>query len=214
MTDLHQLFELAGADPSVDGDALPGDLRRGRLALSWARRRRAASGILGVVLAGAAGFGLTQVGHGDRARPEQSNNRPSESEPPARVVLLSQPLVAGPYEFAATPEGWKVQGENAFGVVIAPTDGSVSSNPDDFAGKLVILFDQNPPSGAERTVQGREFWLRGDSGYTTIATRTLPGEPEGVVSVQFPADAGWSEDTMLRFLSSVSVGPAARPGVG
>ena len=215
MTDLDQLLRFAaGADPGVDGDIVNADLRRGRRALIRTRQRHAASAVLGVALAGAVGFGLVQAVDADQTRPQQTTNPPSPSMSPDGVVLLSQPLDAGPYEFATTPEGWAVQGENAFAVVIAPLDGSVSSNPDDFRGKLVILFDKNPPSGEVRTVQGRQFWLRGDSGYTTIATRTLPGEPDGVVSVQFPDDTGWSEEVMLRFLASVSVGPGAQPGLG
>ena len=47
-----------------------------------------------------------------------------------------------------------------------------------------------------------------------MATPTLPGEPEGVVRIQFPDSAGWTRDTMLQFLGSVHVGETAVHGVG
>jgi hypothetical protein len=57
-------------------------------------------------------------------------------------------------------------------------------------------------------------WVHGDSGYTTVSTRTRPGEPRGVVHIQYPDDAGWQLATMVRFLDSVHVGPGAKAGHG
>jgi hypothetical protein len=129
------------------------------------------------------------------------------------VLLLDQPMQAGPYSFDTTPDGWEVQGASAFAVTIAPV-GAPDQDPNSFLGKLVILFDQNPPSGEQEAREGRTFWIRGDSGHTTISTRTRPGEPTGVVSIQFPDDAGWSRDSMLEFLAGVHVGEGAQPGLG
>ena len=125
------------------------------------------------------------------------------------ISFLAQPFEAGPYTFDQTPVGWEVQGAYPQGVTIAPV-GFPDQEPLSFVGKLVIMFDGNPLSGEQVQRDGRTFWVRGDSGYTTIATPTLPGEPTGNVLIQFPDDTGWTRDTMLTFLASVHVG-AGRP---
>ena len=124
------------------------------------------------------------------------------------VQLLSQPFEAGPYTFAATPEGWYVQGAYPQGVTIAPEGVDLNPSPYSFEGKLVIMLDGHQPFGEPVTFAGREFWVRGDSGYTTIETLTRTGEPEGKLSVQYPDDSGWTQDTMLEFLAT----RAGRPG--
>ena len=98
-------------------------------------------------------------------------------------------------------------------MTIAPV-GFPDQEPLSFVGKLVILFDGNPLSGEQVERDGRTFWVHGDSGYTTIATPTRPGEPTGNVLIQFPDDTGWTRDTMLAFLGGVHVGPGAQQGVG
>ena len=97
---------------------------------------------------------------------------------------------------------------------IVPDDGSTSSDPNVFVGKLVIMFDANPPDGRVVDHDGRRFWVSGDSGYTTLATRTEGDEPDGVVRIQYPTGAGWDESSMVDFLGSVHVGPGARQGLG
>jgi hypothetical protein len=130
------------------------------------------------------------------------------------VQLLAQPFEAGPYTFASTPEGWYVQGSYPQGVTIAPEGADLNPSPYSFEGKLVIMFDAHRPSGEQVRFESRAFWVRSSSGYITIETLTRAGEPEGKVSVQFPVDAGWTQDTMLAFLAGVQVGPGAVPGVG
>jgi hypothetical protein len=213
MEDLTTLLDrAAGPTPAVD--AL-GDLTRGRRALARARRRRAGTGLLGLALAGAAGLGGVTLADGPTPSPRVVDVPETPPVSPAGGVrLLAQPFEAGPYTFDSTPEGWYVQGAYPQGVTIAPVDGDVDPDPTVFTGKLVIMFSENPPSGELVSYDGRDFWVRGDSGYTTILTRTRPGEPEGTVSVQFPGDTGWTQETMLEFLASVQVGPDALPGLG
>jgi hypothetical protein len=99
-------------------------------------------------------------------------------------------------------------------VTIAPV-GFPDQEPASFVGKLVIMLDQNPLGRGERVdVDGRDFRIRESEGYTTISTATRPGEPAGVVRIQYPSGTGWSRDTMLEFLADVQVGPGAQPGVG
>jgi hypothetical protein len=213
MNDLNSLLDRAAgpAPASVDPHA---DLTRGHEALARTRRRRTAAGLLGVATAGLVGIGVARqvttdqgpvpaigVDHGDRSGR-------------TGVVLLAQPFEAGPYTFDATPEGWEVQGAVPSGVTIAPV-GFPDQEPLSFVGKLVILFDGNPLGRGERVeLDGRAFMLREGEGYTTISTPTRPGEPAGVVRIQYPSDTGWTRATMLEFLAGVHVGPSAQPGLG
>ena len=132
----------------------------------------------------------------------------------AGVQLVAADAEAGPYTFGKLPEGWEVQGISPSAVTIAPPDAK-DQEPNSFAGKLVILYDQNAPSGDVTSVDGRDFHLRGDSDYTTIiSVSTEAGQPEGTVYVQYPDSAGWSQDTMIEFLDAVQVNESAQPGVG
>lgn len=193
---------LAVADterPSADPDA---DLTRARVAARVRARRRFRAALGGVTAAVVLAVGAGVV-----------LDEPATPGPDG-VVLVDQRFEATPYTFDLTPEGWSVQAQKPAAVTIAPDDGSASDEPDDFTGKLVILFDTNPPDGRVVDRGGRRFWVADDSDYTTIATRARAGEPAGVVRIQYPGDTGWDEDSMLAFLGSVHVGPGARHGFG
>lgn len=211
MNDLNTLLERAAGPTSAPVDA-HADLTRGHRALSRTRRRRSAMGLLGVAAAGVAGVGVVRYAGADDG-PSQAVERPGTSGRQAGISFLAQPLEAGPYTFDATPEGWEVQGISPSGVTIAPV-GFPDQEPSSFTGKLVIMFDGNPLSGEQFQRDGRTFWVRGNSGYTTMATPTLPGEPAGNVLIQFPDDTGWTRDTMLQFLAGVHVGAGAQRGLG
>jgi hypothetical protein len=208
MNDLNVLLDRAAGPVSAPVDALA-DVTRGHRALARTRRRRAAGGLLGVAAAGVVGVGVVRLAQPDTVQPA----RAVETTRGAGISFLAQPFEAGPYTFDQTPVGWEVQGVYPQGVTIAPV-GFPDQEPSSFVGKLVILFDGNRLSGEQVQRDGRTFWVHGDSGYTTIATPTLPGEPTGNVLIQFPDDTGWTRDTMLTFLASVHVGPGAQQGVG
>jgi hypothetical protein len=212
MTDLTDLLDRVVDldDNTVDARA---DLVRARTA--WQRRRRvrslAAAGSLvavGVLAVGVAGSGVL-----DRAPQDDSVVVDPGADKHGSITLLAAALEAGPYTFGKVPEGWTVQGTTPSAVTIAQ-QGDDDGNPDSFVGKLVILYDQNPPSGEPSVVNGRTFFTRGDSGHTTISVATEAGQPVGQVMVQFPDSAGWSHDTMIEFLDAVQVNASAQPGLG
>jgi hypothetical protein len=210
VNDLNTLLERAAGPTAPPVDAYA-DLTRGRRALSRTRRRRGALGLVGVAALGVAGVGIARVTDpGDEGVAADDTSAHGGS---TGITFLAQPFEAGPYTFDQTPEGWEVQGADAYAVTIAPI-GFPDQEPLSFAGKLVILFDGNRPSGSPIDYHGRTFWIGGSNGSSTIATRTHRNEPRGVVSVQYPNDAGWTRDTMLAFLAGVHVGPDARQGVG
>ena len=209
MNDLNTLLDRAAGPATVPFDARA-DLTRGRRALSRTRRRRAAGGLLGVTAASVVGIGAFRMAQPDSTQPQRAVE---STRTGGGISFLSQPFVAGPYTFDQTPVGWEVQGANPQGVTIAPV-GFADQDPLSFLGKLVIMFDGNEPSGEKVDLDGRTFWVNSDFGYTTIATPTVAGEPDGNVLIQFPDNTGWTRDTMLTFLAGVHVGPGAQPAVG
>lgn len=215
-TDLNDL--LASASRADGGEAFDAraDLYRARRAMARIRRRRVAGGVVGLAVAGI--IGTTAVRQYDAPAKEQTpataEHRESK-ESTDKIRLVSQTLEAGPYTFDKTPEGWRdlnfAHPESA--VVIGPETGN--QDPESFLGKLVISMSNNPPAGEQVEYDGRGYWvLDSGSDHTRITTMTRPGEPEGALEIQFPDDAGWSQDTMLEFLSTVQVGEAAQPTVG
>ncbi|MGY2704287.1 hypothetical protein [Nocardioides sp. HB32] len=199
--DLKHVLGVAAAAERRDPDPLA-DLARAHAAASSRLRRRVRVGLAGAAVVTVLGLGSGAV------------LTDSPAPAPEHVRLVAARLDATPYTFDLTPKGWSVQAQQPTAVTIAPDDGSTSDEPDDFRGKLVILFDANPPDGRPVDRDGRRFWVSGDSGYTTIATRTVAGEPAGVVRIQYPLGAGWDEQSMVAFLASVHVGPGARQGLG
>lgn len=187
------------ARPDVDP---ADDLARARAASRRRTRRRFRAGLTGLTTAVVLGLGVSSV-----LPDEEPADQPG-------VELVAERLEAAPYTFDLTPEDWSVQAQQASAVTIVPDDGSTSASPDDFRGKLVILFDTNPPSGRELHVGGRDFWISDSGDYTTLATFTRGDEPSGVVRIQYPADTGWDLKAMVAFLGSVHVGPGARHGFG
>jgi hypothetical protein len=212
MNDLNTLLDRAAGPASHQPVDVAADLTRGHRALSRTRRRRASAGLAGVAAAGVVGVGVVRHVGADEG-PQQATEQHTDTGRTAGISFLAQPLEAGPYTFDATPEGWEVQGVSPSAVTIAPV-GFADQEPNSFVGKLVILFDGNPLSGDKVERDGRTFWVHGDSGYTTIATPTVSGEPAGHVLIQFPDDTGWTRDTMLEFLAGVHVGSGAQQGVG
>ncbi|GAA4691042.1 hypothetical protein [Nocardioides conyzicola] len=215
--DLKRALQSAAESgrPAVDP---ADDLARAVAAARARSRRRFRVGLAGVASVAVLGVGAAVVLDREPTDPAVSAPRPSG------VELVSKQLDATPYTFDLTPKGWSVQAQNPTGVTIVPDDGSTSDDPDVFVGKLVIMFDANPPDGRVLHHDGRRFWVAGTSGrttlaarlsgYTTVATHTRDDEPAGVVRIQYPNGAGWDEPSMVAFLASVHVGPGARHGLG
>ena len=206
--DLKRVLQSA-AETDRPGVDPADDLVRAVAAARARTRRRFRIGLAGVASAAVITVGAVTVLDREPADPGVAAPRTTGG-----VELVSETFEATPYTFDLTPQGWAVQGQRPSTVTIAPTDGSVSDHPDDFVGKLVIMFEANPPGGRPVDLDGRRFWITGDSGYTTISTRTLAGEPAGAVRIQYPDDTGWTEDTMLAFTASVHVGDTAQHGLG
>lgn len=220
MTELTDLLRRASESDHTP-TSVDGDLSRARAAL---RRRRARRSIrvgsiaaVAVIAAGIVGSNALQNDSNTPSVARDQGNQGNQGNEAIQgnpgVQLVAADADAGPYTFGKLPEGWEVQGVLPSGVTIAPV-GFKDQSPYSFLGKLVIMYDQNPPSGDVTTVNGRDFFSRGDSGHTTVVVATRPDEPSGAVSVQYPDSTGWDTATMIEFLDAVQVNESAEPGVG
>ncbi|QIG41969.1 hypothetical protein G5V58_03515 [Nocardioides anomalus] len=227
MNDLNTLLDRAAGPARATVDAHP-DLTRGHRALARTRRRRGAVGLAGVAAAGAFGVALTRGGGGGDTpvgvaddpttvpSPSTATSTPPTAPPTAPppttppptspTVDPSAPVTgsAAPRFFALppAPAGFELQGNSPSSVTIAPVgDRSV---PEDFEGKIVLMFDTHRPAGHRQVVDGRTFWVAADTGggYARVSTRSREGDPAGVLALQFPVRA-WTTDDALAFLSGV-----------
>ncbi|WP_293781513.1 hypothetical protein [uncultured Aeromicrobium sp.] len=187
------------------------DLLRAKSAAQVRSRRR-----LSAALAAASCVAVAAVTLANLTWPEGGGQPPPTASVPVAppVELVAMPMEATPFSFDLTPVGWSVQAHRPHGVTIAPDDGSTSDHPDDFAGKLVITFDNNPIEGQQIAGTDRPVSMTTDVGYTTLPMPTSGDEPVGVVRIQYPNDAGWTREAMIRFLTSIHVGPQAQATVG
>lgn len=207
MKDIKHLFDVASSPVRVGPDPAE-DLARAHAASRARTSRRIQLGSVGLALAAVVTAGLLQ-----------SINEPSPSSeltsPQAGSVrLVAQTFTADPYTFDLTPSGWSVQDTNPYRVTIAPDDGSASDEPDDFVGKLVVMFDQTPPEGKQVALDGRDFWIRYGDDSLTVMTATRRDEPPGTVRIQYIGESKWSPVALMKFLGSVHVGAGALPGNG
>lgn len=210
-TRLQQLLTQAAGETYVAPDPAC-DLGRARAARRHQARQRYSAALAGAAALAVLGAGSTSL-LVEHDHPSTLSQRQAHGI--SGVRLVRQVLPAGPYTFGTTPVGWHVESNASTSVTIVPDDGSVDPDPDVFTGKLVVLFDGNPLGGGTHAVrEGRQLVYGQGSGYTTVSTATLPGEPSGIVRIQFPSDTGWTVDAMLNFLASVRVGDGAVQGLG
>jgi hypothetical protein len=75
------------------------------------------------------------------------------------------------------------------------------------------MFNKSGTYGEQRQVDGRTFWINtaGGGPYTQLYVHTRPGEPQGVLDVQYPDKTGWTQDDMIAFLNGIHLGAGATP---
>ncbi len=216
MNDLKDLLELAlsdghGPDPAQRPDPA-GDLARGRR-LQHRRRIRLAgvtAGTAAVVTAVVVPLAVSPAGHRPAARAGQPT-RPAASAAPAPSVATAIDLVAykgaqAPgYQVSEVPQGWIIQGGNAFVLTLAPK-GDKDTNVDSFVGKLVVMLQSRdasaPTTGARQPVAGRpgRFDVQGKTQMLTYK------DAAGAwVVIQAPTSLGWDGTRLARFAAGVQV---------
>lgn len=218
MNDVKDLLERAltgghGPDPA-QGAEPAGDLARGRGLL----RRRHLMGLAG--LAGGAAV-VTAVAVPLSAATGTGNGSGHGTRPGvARQVRAGIALVAyrgsqpAGYQVSEVPNGWVIQGGDAFALVLAPQgdkDTSISS----FVGKLVVMLQSRdatgPGPGTSQPVAGQpgRFQVQGD---TEILT--YKDQKGAWVVIQAPTSLGWNAGRLAQFAAGVQVLHNAQQGRG
>ena len=230
MTDIHELLSLAS---HADGDttfSASDDLHRARGLMIRRRRSRARALTAGIGgLAAVAAVGVVVTNNGDPGAGSSISAHPAVKG----IHLVAADVTGGSFSFGKIPDNWEVQratrswvlmipSGKPYGLTVAPSKADVASGKaratsrphlNSFEGKLLITYDQYPLTGNATTIDGRVYQVESDSQYTTISVATRPGQPKGVVRVQYPTSTGWSQSTLREFLDSVTVEDSAQPSV-
>ena len=227
MSDIKELLDRTAGSvemtPSVE--TVEADLRRGRAAL--ARRRRARVTRLSVVgtVAAAALVGTTIVagtlGGTDETTGPASSPRSGVNQgsgpvhgTPIRLVAYDGDQLEG-FIVSQVPDGWYLQGSNAFRLTVAPQGDTTS--PDSFVGKLVVMLLSS--SVPQELPEGEPVQVGEYDGVVTHQTEadTLTYEDNAGHFIQIQAwraPLGWTNEQLARFAEGVRVTSQAQPGVG
>jgi hypothetical protein len=219
MNDLKDLLARALDDaPPADAEMDPAaDLIRGRSRLLY-RRRVALAGAATVAL-GVAIIPVALNGSAEPVKQNQASSPSSSSSVPATqpkrlpglaLVAYTGEQVPG-YRVASVPEGWKIQGGDAYALAIVPKGfkepkDSKEQGITSYVGKLVVMLqsrDAPPPTqGKEQLVDGRPGRLdvQGD-----VQMLTYQNVDERWMVIQAPTSLGWNGDQIAEFASGVEV---------
>ncbi|GAA0808912.1 hypothetical protein [Spirilliplanes yamanashiensis] len=224
MTNLREHLDLiAGpaAEPSAaDVDA---DIARGRRAL---RRRRVGQTLAGSAFAVAAAVAaLSVAAAGGTVTPP--GDRPSVTARGELRLVAYQGEQPKGFTVDTVPEGWFIQGDEDFNLVLAPVraqnpgpdvDPSKAPifDPRDYSDKIAIFLAnreiERPNGGTPVTVGAKKGVLTSTGG----SSRTLWVEhsARAYLVVQFWQDFGLSEDQMVELGAGVHVHPEAERYAG
>jgi hypothetical protein len=224
VNDIKELLERAvrSVEAAPTAEIVEADLQRGRAAL--ARRRRtirlgATAVAAAVVLAGAivasnlgGAPGTIQVtGTPGNGTTHSSGPRPGT---PVRLVAYHGDQLDG-FVVNQVPDGWYLQGSNAFRLTLAP-EGDTTS-PDDFEGKLVVMLLSS--SAPQKLPEGDPVEVGGHDGVVSHGppadTLTYDDGAGHLVQVQAWSSAlGWTDQQLVAFAEGVQVTAGAQAGVG
>jgi RNA polymerase sigma factor (sigma-70 family) len=133
---------------------------------------------------------------------------------PVRLVAYDGEQLNG-FVVDQVPDGWQLQGSNAFRLTIAPLGDTTS--PDSFIGKLVVMLLSS--SVHQKLPEGEPVQVGGENGVVTHGneadTLTYDDGAGHLVQVQAWRSAlGWSHEQLARFAEGVQVTADAQAGVG
>jgi hypothetical protein len=132
---------------------------------------------------------------------------------PVRLVAYHGDQPEG-FTVAQVPEGWFLQGTNAFSLTVAPKGDTTS--PDAFEGKLVVMLLSS--SAPQRLPEGDPVSVGGQDGVVAHGPAdvlTYKDDAGHFVQVQAWRSAlHWTNDQLVSFAEGVQVTADAQPGVG
>jgi hypothetical protein len=236
MIDIDTLLKSVAPDAvRPDPEIVAADLARGRAALVRARRRRMLRIPVGGVSIAAAAAAVVLVATSAPTRAGSTSSHASRGTPDAQVtrhpatghvkitprsakkhghgrrvelVDYSGAQLPG-FMVSQIPQGWQLSTSTSTALLIAPDDGSVDSDPDNFVNKLAVLPQSEDEHGLGPgdpvTVNGQDGRVDHHAG--------APGElllryttPDGhAVDVQAPPSLHWTDDQIVAFAEGVQV---------
>ena len=227
MNDIKELLDRTARSVEVTppAETVEADLRRGRAALARQRRGRAIRFSVAGTVAAAALVGTTIVagnlGGTDRTTGPAPSPRIGATQgsgpdrrTPVRLVAYHGDQLEG-FIVDQVPEGWYLQGSNAFGLTVAPLGDTTS--PDDFVGKLVVMLLSS--SAPQKLPEGDPVKVGDNDGVVTPGppadTLTYQDDAGHFVQIQAWREAlGWTNEQLASFAEGVQVTSHAQPGVG
>jgi len=225
MNDIRDALERMGrsAEVTPSDETVEADLERGRAALARRRRGRAIgwgiAGITAVVVAATAIVAGHLGGTPDETRSSPAPRTGGTASAPAqgssvRLVAYHGDQLEG-FVVDRVPEGWFLQGSNAFRLTVAPQGDTTS--PDNFEGKLVVMLlsssaPQHLPPGDPVKVSGNDGVVSHQGPADTL---TYSDDAGHFVQIQAWSSAlGWTNEELAAFAEGVHVTSDAQPGVG
>lgn len=217
MNDVKDLLERAltdghGPDPAQAGEPA-GDLARGRGLLRRRRLMGLASLAGGAAVVTAVAVPLSVSGTGTGSGHGARLGAAHQATPGIALVAYRGSQPAG-YQVSEVPNGWVIQGGNAFALVLAP-QGDTDTNIGSFTGKLVVMLQSRdatgPGPGTSQPVAGQpgRFQVQGD---TEILT--YKDQKGAWVVIQAPTKLGWNAGRLAQFAAGVQVLHNAQQGRG
>jgi hypothetical protein len=207
MSDLGQLLDRTArsVDVKPSAEMVDADVRRGRAALARRRRGR----MIQLSIAGAVAAALV----GSTVLAANQGSGPEEGTP-IRLVAYHGEQLEG-FIVDQVPDGWYLQGSNAFRLTIAPLGDSTS--PDSFSGKLVVMLLSS--SAPQKLPEGEPVRVGEHDGVVTHSpeadTLTYGDGTGHLIQVQAWRSAlQWTNEQLTRFAEGVQVTADAQAGVG
>ncbi|HEX2893278.1 MAG TPA: hypothetical protein VHO29_04660 [Marmoricola sp.] len=203
----HLVEELgrlgSGADQPTPEDVVRRDLLRGRAALARRRARRTVTG-LGTIAATAV-LALALTG---------GESSPSRHPAPTGLDLVAYTGAQLPgFTVAKVPEGFVLQGANAYSLDIAPRENTTSL--DDYRGKLVVMLQSKDATGVPA---GKQVEVNGHPGTISTVDPTAKqlyySDGTHQIVVQSPPEIGLTDAELVEFAAGVTVTAQATAGVG
>ncbi len=224
MSDVRDVLERTArsAEATPSDETLEADVHRGRAALARRRVTRfSVAGLIAVVVVAGTAVVAGNLGHSSGTtahRAGQTSGRQHHSGPaagtPVRLVAYHGDQPEG-FTVSQVPDGWFLQGTNAFSLTVAPQGDTTS--PDAFEGKLVVMLlsssaPQRLPEGDPVEVGGNPGVISGGPPADTLTYRDDAGH---FVQVQaWTSTLHWTDDQLVSFAEGVQVTAQAQPGVG
>jgi hypothetical protein len=227
MSDIKELLDQTARSVEVTppAETVEADLRRGRDALARRRRDRtiwfsvagtlAAAALVGTtIVAGSRGGTDETTGPGPDSRIGANHGSGPDHGTHVRLVAYHGEQLDG-FIVDQVPEGWYLQGSNAFSLTVAPRGDTTS--PDAFVGKLVVMLLSS--SAPQELPKGEPVKVGEFDGVVThqgeADTLTYEDGAGHFVQIQAWRDAlGWTNEQLASFAEGVQVTSHAQAGVG